>query len=374
MKKILIPTDFSKISVNAARYIMELYSEAEVAHKPSFVIYHSLHIPQVPSGGIGLALSTAQSLEETNKRLDDEKSFWQKEYPSFNIESVFSMGPLESKLYDLSKESEIDLIVVGSLGINGIDRWLLKTSAIDIAKNAEVPVMVIPEDITYKTIRKSIFAADFNSLNIIPALPPIKQLMRTMDAELTLLQIQQNGSDHSKQNSSILAFLDNYFGKTELHHDVLKAEHTADNLESYFDRHGAELLILLDRDRNLFEMLFHADVTRKLIWQASIPLLILHENDFSEKPEMIEILNDQIHAQIKNWQDTIKELKENLQQGQEKLQDKWKTKTTDMIDNMKDMEETIRELKLIDKDKWDTLYEDLNSKIKKVQEKLPGII
>lgn len=374
MKKILIPTDFSKISKNATRYILQMYSESEKEQKPSFTLYHSFHIPNVPSGGIGLAMSTSDSMEKSKNILEKELDYWRKEYPDFAIDSQFEMGSVESKIQDLTAETDIDLIVVGSLDVSGIDRWLLKTSAIDIAKNAEVPVMVIPEEIQYKPIDKAIFAADFTKLSILPSLRPIKHLLRTMKPKLTMLQIQESSSEEKKENNAIKNFLDQYFAQIQLKHDELKADHVAENLESYFERNNADLMILFDRDRNLFEQLFHTDLTKKMIWQGSIPLLVLHEEDFSREPDILNYLNDQIVNQLESWQESILEIKDNLKKGQTELEDKWKTKVTDMVENMKDMEETIEEIKPLDEEKWENLYKDLHSKMKKVQNKITELI
>jgi nucleotide-binding universal stress UspA family protein len=374
MKKILIPTDFSKVAKNATKYILDLYNNTDEAKNKTFVLHHALHIPQIPSGGVGMAIGTANTVDQTKKRLSDERDYWREKYPELNIQSRFEMGMIESKIIELSEHKDIELIVVGSLGISGIERWLMKSSALDIAKNAEVPVMVIPEDMPYQPVNKTVFAADFNNLNILAALRPVKKLMETIGSDMTLLQIHQNSDESKNQNSAIKLFLKQYFGELNLDFDWLKTDHVADDLEHYFLEQNAGMMVIFDRDRNLFEELFHKDLTKKMIWQGAMPLLIIHEEDFSEKPELFDFLNEEIRAQIKKWQSSLLEIRESLKENQEEVKEQWKNKVSHLVDDIKDMESTIWTIEEKDEEKWEQLYKDLKSKMTHVRKKISELM
>lgn len=60
-----------------------------------------------------------------------------------DVEELIVEGHPAEKIVDVAREREVDLIVVGTLGKSGIDKFLLGSTAERVVKIAEVPVMVV---------------------------------------------------------------------------------------------------------------------------------------------------------------------------------------------------------------------------------------
>ncbi|WP_440952620.1 universal stress protein [Methanococcoides sp. FTZ1] len=61
-------------------------------------------------------------------------------------ESAVLEGHPSHEILEYAKNNDVDLIVVGTLGKGGIDRFLLGSVAEKVTRNSEVPVLVVRSD------------------------------------------------------------------------------------------------------------------------------------------------------------------------------------------------------------------------------------
>ncbi|MDD2438683.1 MAG: universal stress protein [Methanosarcinaceae archaeon] len=59
------------------------------------------------------------------------------------VETVLGEGHPSDEILNIAKERNIDLIIMGTLGKTGIDRFLLGSVAEKVVRNSSVPVMVV---------------------------------------------------------------------------------------------------------------------------------------------------------------------------------------------------------------------------------------
>jgi nucleotide-binding universal stress UspA family protein len=65
------------------------------------------------------------------------------ETKGINVKSVLLEGDPSDELIRYAEEKEMDLIVMGTLGRNGLDRLLLGSVAGNVVRHSKVPVMVV---------------------------------------------------------------------------------------------------------------------------------------------------------------------------------------------------------------------------------------
>ena len=65
-------------------------------------------------------------------------------FAGLEAESVILKGNPAEKILDFADEHDIDLIVVGSLGKSGIERFALGSVSEKVVRHAKVPVLVVP--------------------------------------------------------------------------------------------------------------------------------------------------------------------------------------------------------------------------------------
>ena len=64
-------------------------------------------------------------------------------FAGLEAESVILKGSPAEKILDFADEHDIDLIVVGSLGKNGIERFALGSVSEKVVRHAKVPVLIV---------------------------------------------------------------------------------------------------------------------------------------------------------------------------------------------------------------------------------------
>ncbi len=137
-KKILAPVDLSKRSEIGVAYAA-MMAETMGAE---LVIVANVSLPEREvleefEGGEDLTIE--QAAEAAIHRIVVEHA------PNSTISAVlrFENFPADAIL-DVATSHDVDLIVVASHGRSGMTRWMLGSVAEKIARNAEVPVLIVP--------------------------------------------------------------------------------------------------------------------------------------------------------------------------------------------------------------------------------------
>lgn len=185
MKRILVPTDFSAHADNALRVA------AQIAKKTNGKIFllHMLEIPNqmndaiTGSAGIPEVMLFIKKANETLQKSKD-KDFLK----GINVtESVKFEKAFEGTL-SFSKKNKIDLIVMGSHGVSGIEEVLIGSNTEKIVRLSDAPVLVIKKNTTKFEPANFVFASDFSK----EIKKPFKKMIKfasLFNAKLSLVMI-----------------------------------------------------------------------------------------------------------------------------------------------------------------------------------------
>lgn len=141
VKNILLPTDFSKTSLTAAEYAVELSKEYNAKLHVLNVLEKTPPILAIRS----LDLSREKIIEsidaDAQAHLDDciRKI---KKFGSVEIISAIRKGIDYEEIIKYSKEKKIDIIVIATHGRTGILHTLLGSVAEKVIRYSKIPVLV----------------------------------------------------------------------------------------------------------------------------------------------------------------------------------------------------------------------------------------
>ena len=142
IKRILVPMDFSDCSVQALRFGQELCLKFEAD-------LHLLHVLEsyvtgTPQFGMGLALPQIkeESSEAVVTRMQEltESADWPADR---NIVHATTAGVPFVEIIRYARESEIDLIVIGTHGRTGLRHVFLGSVAENVVRQGPCPVLTI---------------------------------------------------------------------------------------------------------------------------------------------------------------------------------------------------------------------------------------
>jgi len=138
--RILIATDGSKTAENADALGIKFASQYSAKVYAVYVInlttYDAILIDEA------WATEECVACEKTGHRAIssvEEKA----KFAGLDAESIILKGDPAEKILDFADEHNVDMIVVGSLGKSGIERFALGSVSEKVVRHAKVPVLVV---------------------------------------------------------------------------------------------------------------------------------------------------------------------------------------------------------------------------------------
>jgi len=159
MKRILVPTDFSEHAEDALKVA------AQIAQKndSEVIILHMLELPHQLNDAIlgGASIPEAMLfMKKANEMLDAISS---KPYlDGIPVTEIVKMDKPIHGIIQVSKDYDVDLIIMGSHGSSGVEELLIGSNTEKVVRISEIPVLVIKKDTSNFNVSNIVFASDFS--------------------------------------------------------------------------------------------------------------------------------------------------------------------------------------------------------------------
>lgn len=140
--RILLPTDFTGASEEAARYALHLARQ----NKAKLYVLHVVDTSH-EAAGFYLPHLSYEKLDKDLKAVASEMlgKFSSRMFKGYrNVERHILAGEPYKEILKVVKGSRIDLIVMGTYGKQGIDRFFFGSTTERVMRKAACPVLVIP--------------------------------------------------------------------------------------------------------------------------------------------------------------------------------------------------------------------------------------
>ena len=222
MKKVLLPTDFSKNSWNAIKYALQLFKDQECqfvllnAYTP---IIYQVEYMQSSSAQLGIIETiknvSLKGLNELQEKINSEFR-----NPKHTYLQISAFNDLTSEIDDLYSNNIMDFIVMGTKGASGVTGVLFGSNTIRVIKNAKCPVMAIPSDFSFETPHEILFPTDYEIEYQDLHLNPIIEIAQKHISRINILHaFIGNGLTEFQEKNKLI--LDTRMKKvSHLFHDV----------------------------------------------------------------------------------------------------------------------------------------------------------
>ncbi len=271
MKRILVPIDFSEQSENA------LKTAAVFAKKFDFeiVIVHMLEFSQaIISGSSQSAQETVFYLKLTERRLNE---FLDKSYlKDIKITPVIKHYKVFSELNELSKEENIDLIIMGSQGVSGIKEIFVGSNTQKVIRHSEVPILVIKDE-PKLTFESSIFACDFSEESI-SAFKRARFFANSINCKMKVVYVN-TPTKSFKSSEEMRTTVKNFFEKAGTRADHIDdvayiSDYTVEaGILNFAKKHKADIIAMATHGRKGFAHFFDGSITEDVANHSHLPVL-----------------------------------------------------------------------------------------------------
>ena len=285
MKKILVPCDFSKQAVNAFRIALDLAAQSKgTVHLLNIIelpVLHDSVLMPVLNFEEQLLKELEQKSEERFKKVIDKYKT-----PSVKVISVVQFGAVSRMIQDYIFENNIDFVVMGSHGANGVRELFLGSNAEKMVRNSPVPVLVAKQ--YYKgPIKKIVFPNTLETENQEDLIQHVKALQNFFKAQLQILYVNTPTSFTSDitTNKRLQAFAKRFMFKDYSIHIVNSVEEERGILE-FASASKAKLIALGTHGRKGVAHLLNGSLAEDvvnhstgLVWTYSLKNeMVMHED------------------------------------------------------------------------------------------------
>ncbi len=276
MKKILATTDFSANSWKAITYAYELSAKfgAELVILNAYTLPYSNQTVLLSMNEI-LRESAEEGLKEVLQRVH-------KELPAKNVTVTTKAvhGDLLVSVDLICESEQIDLVVMGTKGATGLKAALLGSNTANVIRNVEKPVIAVPESYQQGTISKVTLCADFaDGMEKRINFSGLYAILRAFGADLHMLHVVDPYENNREKGDGEQPDLQPYFPGVNIHATYNYNEDVEDGIKEFVSDNQTDLLVMIRRNYNFIESLFHRSMTRSLAMHAEIPLLVLKEGN-----------------------------------------------------------------------------------------------
>mgnify|MGYP003575777690 CR=1 FL=1 len=277
MKTIIVPTDFSSVSLNAVHYALDMAVsiDAEIILLDTFtppVSYSDGPVSPVTTISID---EITKSSEAQLKDLKDELNRVSEGQVKFYTEA--RIGNTVDVLEDMCSSLKPFSVVMGSHGSTGVERLIMGSTTLSVIRHLRHPVIVVPPGTQYKQIRKIGLACDFKDVaETIPA-EYIKNIVQEFVAELFVLNVNEDGETYDEETPLESAWLDTLLGNIKPNYYFLKRDDVVEGINEFSETHNLDVVIVIPKKHNLLERIFHKSRSKELVKHAHIPILSIHE-------------------------------------------------------------------------------------------------
>lgn len=284
VRKIIVPTDFSKGSEDACYCAIHLAQKIKAEIK-------LLHVYNNPVADIHIKETATfenfvqQKTEEMEKRAKaDMLVFTHKmkyyidtqKIKDVKIHSSIVMGSIIRRIKEVSKIYKPDFIVLGTEGRREESDSVLAGVANGIIKSLEIPVYAIPGRCSEEHFEKVniLYATDLNEKEHT-SLDQLLKIMEPFEKRITCIHID-TAHNPSKDESmdELNAFLNKEYSQHRIQCRLIEDEDVYHGIKDYADKNSINLLSFTTQKRGIFMKLFRPNLFKKILQEANLPILI----------------------------------------------------------------------------------------------------
>lgn len=275
MKTIIVPTDFSAVSSNAARYAAALANEL----KATITLFHAFPIPLAFSE-VPVPPQVFDSLQkDAEDFMANAKTELESVAPaSVQIHTHIRTGTFLTSLRDFCNEVHPYAVVMSSHGNAGLEHLLLGSETGTAVNNLPWPLVVLPRGAKFKAPKKIALACDFEDVLTTIPVNVIKELVTTFNATLYVLHVHKDAKQ-SYNEKVIDGTSDLRELLAELHpsYHFIDSKDISEAILEFVEKNDIDLLISFPKKRSLLESMFHKSQSKALAKETLVPFLAFHE-------------------------------------------------------------------------------------------------
>lgn len=279
MKNILLPTDFSKNSMNAICYAIEFLKNQEC----DFYILNVQKASSFISDDM-MVVNSSTTIYKTlinaaKKSIDNIITTLNEEFRNSNhkFHPIVDYDNFVDSINQVCENHSIDLIIMGTKGASGLAKVLFGSNTVRVMQRCKAPVLAIPDRCNYAKPKKLAFATTNSKSFKKEDLEILNKVLTQNEATLQILHLaDQNHLVYDAYNN--VDFLNKSFDKSK--HEFIDTPNEAMYavVHDFIVQNEIDILAIMNKKHSFLERLFKTHAVERFAFNIDLPLLVMQYN------------------------------------------------------------------------------------------------
>lgn len=277
MKKILVPTDFSKpaqIAIDVATDIAKkansqliLLHVVEEASGTSFNITGEVDV----SGGWEDKLFTMKLIERAKKQM--AKVFEEVKATGVKVKQELRLGTAFHGMRDIIAEQKVDLVVMGSAGHAKLEEMIIGTNTEKVVRHAKCPVLTVHKKPVTTNFKNIVYATSMSKDEEVFS-RIVRNTQQLYDSTVHLVRINTPGN--FQRDAVVRKYMEDFAKKLQLKNFTINIFNDLTEEEGiiYFaDSIDADLIAMATHGRTGFAHVLAGSIAEDVVSHSKRPVL-----------------------------------------------------------------------------------------------------
>jgi len=282
MKKILVPFDFTDLAKNALDFAVQLSAKSE---NSEVTIYHIIEHP-TPSTlkTMGVAdyqtdpmevLYIKKMIEQVEAKMADLVNSL-KVPDNTQLKQKIRIGNPEKEIHNEVSEADIDVVIMGTSGAEGLDEFFVGSNAEKVVRNAQCPVLTLQNPAKIDNINEIVFASDFSNHDQ-DFVGKLVGVQKVFDARLRLVKINTPASFTSTRHDN--KQMNEFVEKNNIQNyttDIYNFSNEEDGIVAYAEDIEADMIALGTYQYKGLGHFLRGSIAEDVVNHAAVPVWTYH--------------------------------------------------------------------------------------------------
>lgn len=286
--KVLVPIDFSPLSLEAARigfYLAELLSaEIVLMH-----VYATPYFDDSLSRSESFVVGSADA--EVRKTLKaDARNYMRKVEKTLRDEIVNGILPAvrfstscveglpEEAILDYARTKSPLLIVMGTRGADKKASDMMGSVTAEVVDSCRVPVFTVPENFKFSCqthLDKVVFFCNLDHQDLL-AMDTFLRLSTDKQLSVTLIPVNDTSDSRLRSRMEELReYLIAHYPMHKFFNHIVDARNLRTGFEEFIASDQVTMIVVPNKKKNIFSRLFNPGIAHKIIFEKDLPMLVL---------------------------------------------------------------------------------------------------
>ncbi|PKQ46182.1 universal stress protein [Confluentibacter flavum] len=280
MKTILLPTDFSKNSINAIQYAIDMFQNTNCdfyllnVQKASSFISEDIMVMSSSTTIYQTLISAAKKsidniiLKIKAKHLNDKHHFY----------SIVDYDNLIDSINHVSKIHDVDLIVMGTKGASGLEKVIFGSNTVHVMQRCQVPILAIPDNCKFNGLHKVLFTTNHLELYGVEELKWLKDFNSLYKSKLEILHIKdENHLTHEVFSNEVI--FKTHFTEANHKYITINSKDIFEIINKHIIENQIAMFAMLYTKHSFLERLFTRHPVETFGFKIGVPFLVINKKE-----------------------------------------------------------------------------------------------